>query len=773
MGVGICLFSLSAAAKPAKNGIQSRSYKTAKSVRSSAAKQSQAQPKLTGVWGWTTGSQTYLRVRPGAQTPPVAKVPRRTKLFVWGKYNGWYRVETTDNKFGWVYHSYINAPESEKLAELSHQKARLASNRTSDQTLYGSPQLLRGYYARYGASGALKGLEKQGVHVARSTPSRSQKVRTASYSRPATAPRVVRTSTSSTTRQRSVRTPDPTFNDVGNVRLSPSRPAQRDNQFHTRKPGAPVVNDNAAVSRSIAATNDSDATALRASTQHASAEASRKALATQQAQAAKKAQAERVAAEKLKTENARRIAEAQRAAQVQRTAEVKRAEEQQRLAEAKRVAEAQRVAADAKRAAQAKYLADVQRAAEVKRAAEAQRVAGAQAAYEARRKAATLRASRRAAARQARRARQQRLAQEKAQQRARLRASMGAATLEPPTALPGIHPLTPEELLRAREDYISSRHKTRPLESQQPAALQPSSATDESATVSTSLFTPSSATDVPNWTPYVVVSAYRRPLTPLTQPLNVPQDASETPISTLTLPSITSVDRILLAKATTVKGKTAKSHVATTRTAKFPVAQAQAKVTVSKKTVAKTAAAKKAQARSAKLTPRTGSRGGSPRDYVYYAMRNGAADDTFGQVMANQALSYRGAPYIRGATSPSRGFDCSGLVYYLLRQRGYNPPRTAAGLAGYGKSVSRSNMKAGDIVLFANTYKRGVSHVGIYMGEGKFVHGRTFRCRCARRFAFIEVLRRQVLGCTPGEVDWITKKNSEYSMSTRCSFLLS
>jgi cell wall-associated NlpC family hydrolase len=71
---------------------------------------------------------------------------------------------------------------------------------------------------------------------------------------------------------------------------------------------------------------------------------------------------------------------------------------------------------------------------------------------------------------------------------------------------------------------------------------------------------------------------------------------------------------------------------------------------------------------------------------------------------------------------PTRGFDCSGLIYYLLRQRGYKPPRTAAGLAGYGKPVPRKEMKAGDIVLFANTYKRGVSHVGVYMGEGKFVH---------------------------------------------------
>ena len=90
--------------------------------------------------------------------------------------------------------------------------------------------------------------------------------------------------------------------------------------------------------------------------------------------------------------------------------------------------------------------------------------------------------------------------------------------------------------------------------------------------------------------------------------------------------------------------------------------------------------------------------------------------------MATQALGYRGMPYIRGASSPSRGFDCSGLVYYLLRQRGYNPPRTSSGLASFGRSVSRSSLKPGDLVFFSNTYKRGVSHVGVYVGNGNFVH---------------------------------------------------
>ncbi len=112
-------------------------------------------------------------------------------------------------------------------------------------------------------------------------------------------------------------------------------------------------------------------------------------------------------------------------------------------------------------------------------------------------------------------------------------------------------------------------------------------------------------------------------------------------------------------------------------------------------------------------------RGGSPRDA--YAAQMRASGMVFGRGMADSALSYRGTPYRSGGTSPN-GFDCSGLVYFLLRQRGFNPPRTAAGLASFGRPVGRNELQAGDIVLFANTYKRGVSHVGIYLGNNQFVH---------------------------------------------------
>jgi cell wall-associated NlpC family hydrolase len=118
------------------------------------------------------------------------------------------------------------------------------------------------------------------------------------------------------------------------------------------------------------------------------------------------------------------------------------------------------------------------------------------------------------------------------------------------------------------------------------------------------------------------------------------------------------------------------------------------------------------------------SRGGSPRDRMAQS-RGGSPRDRMGSGMASQALSYRGMRYVRGGVSPTRGFDCSGLIYFLLRQRGYNPPRTAAGYRSWGQNVPKSQLVSGDLVLFANTYKRGISHIGVYLGSGKFVHAAT------------------------------------------------
>jgi len=81
------------------------------------------------------------------------------------------------------------------------------------------------------------------------------------------------------------------------------------------------------------------------------------------------------------------------------------------------------------------------------------------------------------------------------------------------------------------------------------------------------------------------------------------------------------------------------------------------------------------------------------------------------------ALSKVGKPYRWGASGPN-AFDCSGLVKWSFAQAGRSMPRTSRAQAGAGTSVSRANLQPGDLVFF---YKP-ISHVGIYIGNGKIVH---------------------------------------------------
>jgi cell wall-associated NlpC family hydrolase len=84
------------------------------------------------------------------------------------------------------------------------------------------------------------------------------------------------------------------------------------------------------------------------------------------------------------------------------------------------------------------------------------------------------------------------------------------------------------------------------------------------------------------------------------------------------------------------------------------------------------------------------------------------------------ALAYCGTRYRSGGTSRG-GFDCSGFVRYVYQKYGLSLPHSSAAQSSRGVSVSRSQLKAGDLVFF-QTNGRGISHVGIYMGGGKFVH---------------------------------------------------
>lgn len=91
-----------------------------------------------------------------------------------------------------------------------------------------------------------------------------------------------------------------------------------------------------------------------------------------------------------------------------------------------------------------------------------------------------------------------------------------------------------------------------------------------------------------------------------------------------------------------------------------------------------------------------------------------------GQAIIKTAQKYMGVPYVWGATTPD-GWDCSGFTQYVMKENGISIPRTAAEQFAAGTPVDRNNLQAGDLVFFT-TYKSGASHVGFYMGGGKFIH---------------------------------------------------
>ncbi|WP_459572521.1 C40 family peptidase [Cupriavidus sp. 8B] len=87
-----------------------------------------------------------------------------------------------------------------------------------------------------------------------------------------------------------------------------------------------------------------------------------------------------------------------------------------------------------------------------------------------------------------------------------------------------------------------------------------------------------------------------------------------------------------------------------------------------------------------------------------------------------QAMSLVGTPYRYGGNTPDSGFDCSGLVrYVVLRAANVNLPRTTEAMGERGVSLERNQVASGDLVFF-NTTGRANSHVGIYVGQNRFVH---------------------------------------------------
>ncbi len=116
---------------------------------------------------------------------------------------------------------------------------------------------------------------------------------------------------------------------------------------------------------------------------------------------------------------------------------------------------------------------------------------------------------------------------------------------------------------------------------------------------------------------------------------------------------------------------------------------------------------------------------GSATDQAIASRSASSGTSSASDSLIRTALSCRGARYHRGGTSRG-GFDCSGFTRYVFAKYGVSLPHSSAAQARLGTPVPKSDLKSGDLVFF-QTYRRGVSHVGIYVGNGQFVHASTHR----------------------------------------------
>ena len=93
--------------------------------------------------------------------------------------------------------------------------------------------------------------------------------------------------------------------------------------------------------------------------------------------------------------------------------------------------------------------------------------------------------------------------------------------------------------------------------------------------------------------------------------------------------------------------------------------------------------------------------------------------------IVSTSMDYLGVPYYFGGTTPA-AFDCSGYVQYVFAQAGISLPRTADVQYEVGTPISTTDLVPGDLVFFS-TYTYGASHVGIYVGDGNFIHASSSR----------------------------------------------
>ena len=119
-----------------------------------------------------------------------------------------------------------------------------------------------------------------------------------------------------------------------------------------------------------------------------------------------------------------------------------------------------------------------------------------------------------------------------------------------------------------------------------------------------------------------------------------------------------------------------------------------------------------------------------PGDYPA-ALAGGTGHQQLRAALVRTARRFLGVPYRWGGTDAAAGFDCSGLTLVCYRLNGLNLPRVSRSQFRSGHRVSRAQLRQGDLVFFATHGGKRVSHVGMYIGHGQFIHaprtGKTVR----------------------------------------------
>lgn len=110
---------------------------------------------------------------------------------------------------------------------------------------------------------------------------------------------------------------------------------------------------------------------------------------------------------------------------------------------------------------------------------------------------------------------------------------------------------------------------------------------------------------------------------------------------------------------------------------------------------------------------------GVSKPRVQYSGQPSSRPVTIGDKVVSTAKQCIGVPYHYGGESPKSGFDCSGLTYYVYKRFGYSLPRRAKDQMSVGRQVERRELRPGDLVFFK---RYGDYHVGVYAGNGTFIH---------------------------------------------------